>query len=388
MKYLLIISYSLLALLGSVNTSVGQDSMAIKRAAIWKKISPYFSPPEKYKGKYGHYRSSLKFYNGDTVKTVQDWKKRRKEIRTRWMHMMGKWPPLLKNQKLEIAGSIHRDGFTQYVVRFNWLPHQQTEGYLLIPDGRGKKPAVITVFYAPQAAVGWENGWLMKFKNLDYAYQLAKRGFVTLSLGIPNSLYYPSIENSGIEPLSAMAYASANAWYAFSKVPQVDSTRIGIIGHSYGGKWAMFASCLFNKFAAAVWSDPGIVFDETKGNYVNYWEPWYLGYYPPPWSTDRKKGMIPGAKGLYPKLVKEGYDLQELHALMAPRPFLVSGGYSDPPKRWIPLNQTIAVNHLLGYNNRVALTNVRTQHNPTPKSNKIVYLFFEYFLKYNGLSVK
>lgn len=51
----------------------------------------------------------------------------------------------------------------------------------------------------------------------------------------------------------------------------------------------MFASCLYDKFACAAWSDPGIVFDETKRGYINYWEPWYLGYYPPP-------GKIPGTK--------------------------------------------------------------------------------------------
>ena len=55
--------------------------------------------------------------------------------------------------------------------------------------------------------------------------------------------------------------------------------RIGVLGHSYGGKWAMFASCLFEKFACGVWSDPGIVFDESRPN-VNYWEPWYLGWEP------------------------------------------------------------------------------------------------------------
>lgn len=92
--------------------------------------------------------------------------------------------------------------------------------------------------------------------------------------------------------------------------------------------------------------------------------------------------MVPGAKGLYPKLIKEGYDLHELHALMAPRPFLVSGGYSDQIERWIPLNWSIAVNRLLGYKNRVAMTN-REKHSPNAESNEKAYLFFEYFLKYN-----
>ena len=38
--------------------------------------------------------------------------------------------------------------------------------------------------------------------------------------------------------------------------------RIGIVGHSFGGKWSLFASCLYEKFACAAWSDAGIVFDE------------------------------------------------------------------------------------------------------------------------------
>ena len=77
---------------------------------------------------------------------------------------------------------------------------------------------------------------------------------------------------------------------------------------------------------------------------------------------------------------KEGYDLHELHALMAPRPFLVSGGSEDPPQRWRALNSTIAVNKLLGYENRVAMTN-RPMHAPDQESNEIIYSFFDFFLK-------
>ena len=296
---------------------------------------------------------------------------------------MGEWPPLLKGQQMKITDSVRRDGFTQYRVRFNWTPNEETQGYLLVPDGKGKKPAVIIVYYEPETAIGLGTP---DHPNRDFAYQLTKRGFVTLSLGTTEataagtfSLYYPDIENATVEPLSMLACAAANAWYVLSKLPEVDSTRIGIMGHSFGGKWAMFASCLFDKFACAVWSDPGIVFDNTRES-VNYWEPWYLGYYPKPW---RKRGMITKenpAKGLYPKLVAEGYDLQELHALMAPRPFLVSGGSETTVERWVALNHTVAVNHLLGYKNRVAMTN-RPAHSPTPDSNEKAYLFLEYFLK-------
>lgn len=353
----------------------------VESGLTWEKIESFFIVPDEFNNKHGEYRSPLKFYNGQVVNSPEDWKIRRVEILNRWNEMMGYWPPLISNQDLQILETIHKENYTQHHIRFYWTPDEQTDGYLLIPDGNGVKPAVVTVYYEPETAVG------MGKPNRDFAYQLTKRGFVTLSIGTTKAtqaktyaLYYPGLSNAKVEPLSMLAYAAANAWHLLAHRPEVDSTRIGIVGHSFGGKWAMFASCLFDKYACAAWSDPGIVFDETRPN-VNYWEPWYLGYHKPPW---RKRGIITKqnpAGGLYPELVAEGFNLHELHALMAPRPFLVSGGSEDPPLRWLALNHTIAVNHLLGYDNRVAMTN-RREHSPNPESNEQIYLFFEYFLKH------
>jgi hypothetical protein len=84
--------------------------------------------------------------------------------------------------------------------------------------------------------------------------------------------------------------------------------------------------------------------------------------------------------GAYNRLVESGHDLHELHAMMAPRPFLVSGGSEDPPGRWKALNHAIAVNRLLGKEHRVAMTN-RPGHAPTAESNEKLYLFLEHVLK-------
>ena len=141
----------------------------------------------------------------------------------------------------------------------------------------------------------------------------------------------------------------------------------------------MFASCFYDKFAAAAWSDPGIVFDEPRSN-VNYWEPWYLGRDP---QVTRKPGLITKDNprtGAYQTMMETGRDLHEVHALMAPRPFLVSGGSEDAPSRWVPLNHSIAVNTLLGVKDRVAMTN-RKDHSPNPESNAQLVAFFEHFLK-------
>jgi hypothetical protein len=378
-------SLAFLLLLMNLTCALNGQSIISKESSnnsSWSKISSFFSPPDEYKDKYGNYRSPLKFYDGNEVKNPADWKKRRGEILSKWHKMMGEWPPLIEHQKMEVTEKVMVDNYIRYKIKYNWLPGQLTEGYLLVPEGKGKRPAVITVYYEPETSAG-----IGDKEYRDFAHQLARRGFVTLSIGTSEttkaktySLYYPDIQNSAIQPLSVLACAAANSWILLSELPEVDPERIGIMGHSYGGKWAMFASSLFDKFACAVWSDPGIVFDDTRPN-VNYWEPWYLGYYPPPWdNTWRKIGNIEGAKGLYPKLIAEGYDLHELHALMAPRPFLVSGGSEDGHSRWIPLNHAISVNKLLGYENRVGMTN-RPEHSPNAESNEQIYSYFEYFLK-------
>ena len=355
----------------------------VRKQVDWHEITPYFTPPDRYQNEFGAYRSPLVFYNGEPVKTAADWSERRKEIHDTWMQLMGEWPLMIEDNSLEYLDSVSKDGYVEYKVSFEWIPSGKTVGYLLKPDRAGKKPAVITVFYEPETAAGM--GTIPRRSPCDFARQLVRRGFVALSIGTSEIIadtdfmqFYPDYERHRIEPLSLLAYAAANAWHALSKEAGVDATRIGIVGHSYGGKWAMLASCLFDRFACAAWSDPGIVFDESRPN-VNYWEPYYLGYHKPPW---RKRSVITDenpAKGAYVKMRNEGYDLHELHALMAPRPFLVSGGSEDPEERWIPLNHSIAVNQLLGYTNRVAMSN-RKDHSPDEASNEIIGAFFSYYL--------
>jgi dienelactone hydrolase len=348
--------------------------------AIAKRLAPFFHPPPELAGELGNYRSPLKFADGSAVRSAADWSKRRQEILNTWHDLMGPWPARIEKPKIEYLEKERREDFTQHHIRLEVAPGKTTDdAYLLIPDGAGPFPAVLVVYYDAKTGIG-QGG---KAELCDFAYQLAKRGFVALSLGSPPASYYPSKEKVQLQPLSYHAYVAVNCYHALASLPTVDAKRVGVVGHSYGGKWAMFASCLFDKFACGVWSDGGIVFDEKRGN-VNYWEPWYLGFEP---GKNRKPG-IPNEKnprtGAYKKMIEAGLDLHELHALMAPRPFLVSGGSEDPPERWKALNHAIAVNKLLGVENRVAMTN-RKGHTPTAESNEQMYLFFEYCLKYGGV---
>jgi dienelactone hydrolase len=348
-----------------------QDADARDQEA-WETIAPFFRPPAELADDLGDYRSPLVFDDGRPVETPDQWPERREEILRFWHKALGPWPPLIENPGIEVLKTEAREGFTQKKVRLQAAPQLEIEGYLLLPPGDGRRPAVLVVYYDPETGAGLNP----ESKLRDFGYQLTRRGFVTLSIGWPRD--YTTRQSPSLQPLSCLAYVAANCYRVLAALPEVDPERVGIVGHSFGGKWAMFASCLYDKFACAVYSDPGIVFDEKRPN-VNYWEPWYLGYEA---GRTRKPG-VPSEDnprtGPYKMLVETGHDLHELHALMAPRPLLVSGGSEDRAERWTALNHAVAVNKLLGYENRVAMTN-RQGHSPTEESNEQLYRFFEHFL--------
>lgn len=339
-------------------------------------LARYFSPPKDLTIAPDAYRSPLLRKNGDLVKAAAEWPARRAEILSDWHAIMGAWPKVIEKPKIEVLEVKSRESFTQKKIRLE-IGHGQTgDGYLLMPEGKGPFPAVFVPYYDPETSVGLTDKPLR-----DFAYQLTKRGFVTMAIGSPGGDARKPVlaADAQCQPLSYLGYVSANAWQALASLPEVDSKRIGIVGHSYGGKWAMFGACLWEKYACAVWSDPGIVFDESRGS-INYQEPWYLGLDA---NTTRMPGLVRPESprtGAYKTLIEHGHDLIEFQALMAPRPFLVSGGAEDPPKRWAALKPIMDVNNLLGAKNRVAMTN-REKHDPNPESNEVIYRFFEWWLK-------
>ena len=387
---------------------IAQDA---ERRAAWiqkdqappRELANLFKPPREYEGKLGEFRSPLVFADGAKVKSAEDWQRRRKEILDRWQEIMGPWPDLIERPVVESVKITRRDNITQRQIRIGiGIRGEMVDAFMLIPDGDGPFPAVVVPYYDAQSGVG------LGLEFRDFGWQLAQRGFVALAIGKPNSIVnfedYRDAGHQGqyfgsdnqpvnVQPLSALAYAAAGAHTFLTQRPEVYPDRIGIVGHSFGGKWSLFASCLHDKFACAAWSDPGIVFDErdrrkqNPGGSVNYWDEWYLGFElgtvnnpDRPQRFRRLPSEGEPRTGSYHALIENGHDLVELHALMAPRPFLVSGGTADLPERWPALNHSIAVNRLLGYRNRVAMSN-RPTHAPNAESNEQIYAFFQWWLQ-------
>jgi dienelactone hydrolase len=373
---------ALIAIAAAQFVASAEDAMQ-KRDEIWQKIKPLFQVPDEFKDKLAPHRPLLKLDDGSPVANSADWKRRRDELLKYWHKVMGAWPAAIDKPRIEFLEKQEEKEFTRHKIKLEIAPDRSVVAYLLMPPGKGPFPAVLDVFYGPQDGAGLTT---TKVYYHDFGATMARRGFVALCVGLEprktqNDIYYPNVEAAALQPLSYNAYVSGNCSRVLAAMPEVDPKRIGVVGHSYGGKWSMFSGALNEEFAAVAVSDPGIVFDEPRGN-VNYWEPWYLGY--EAGKPFRKHGLLTDQDprmGAYKQIVADGRDLHEIHALISPRPFFVSGGAEDQPTRWMSLNHTIAVNKLLGQENRIGMSN-RPAHPMTAETREEVALFFEYFLKY------
>ena len=114
---------------------------------------------------------------------------------------MGPWPPLVEKPTIEYLKKEKQADYTQSQIRVQVAPDRTSDdAYLLVPEGpRGPFPAVIVVFYDGLSGLGGGRG---AGKHYDFARQLVKRGFVTLSFGSDPNTYYLNKQHAQLQPIS------------------------------------------------------------------------------------------------------------------------------------------------------------------------------------------
>jgi hypothetical protein len=152
--------------------------------------------------------------------------------------------------------------------------------------------------------------------------------------GYDEAVYHLTRRHPNVTPLGKWVWDLQRIIDYLETRPDVDPARIGIIGHSLGGKMTLFAAAFDKRLKAAVASEPGI-----SRHFSNYQDFWYLG---------RAAERIPNEA-----------DFQDLVARISPRPFLLIAGESaDGDKSW-PF--------LAGFPN-TGMINHRSGHSPTESS--------------------
>lgn len=252
-------------------------------------------------------------------------------------------------------------------------------------NAKGRLPAVVVPFYYPEAMLGFnpKTGGLefqytspktnlTYFTEVAYMSDLAKRGYITVTA----EAYYLTYSQKNAPDGSWGKWGHVGrrlkedhpGWTGIGKLtfdtrllidlvaadPRVDPERIGITGHSLGGKMAFYAGCLDSRIKVIVASDFGIGWDQT-----NWKDIWYWG--------DRLN-----------EVKSRGMDHAGLLSLSGGKPFCLIAGQADNEESGVIMRR------VKGYEKHpesLKLINHATGHRPPRSATEEGYRFLDRYLK-------
>lgn len=236
------------------------------------------------------------------------------------------------------------------------------------------RPAVVIPFYHPDGMVGFDLATgqpLPRYAGISMALDLAGRGFITATADaypFHFSLDDPLLQTtpfrcdfSRYEDFNSWQRAGERlqneypAWTGIGKLtadtrllvdalcadPRVDAGRIGMAGHSLGGKMAFYAGCLDKRVQAILASDFGIGWEQT-----NWKDVWYWG----------QKAEI---------MRQAGRSHAELLTLGGGKPFMLLAGQYDNAESGSIMQQAHGYDNAPG---RRILLNHASGHRPPPEA--------------------
>ena len=284
------------------------------------------------------------------IATVEEWRRRRAEIERAWGDVLGELgirreqPPSVEVVEQESVGEVVRER-----VRYLVEPDVHSEAYVLRPRTPSGPRRGAIVFHTTTPESIRQPAGLADVPEKHFGLALARRGFVAFC---PRNFLWPDTARMAADAetqrfharhpkargMAKMLFDAQVALDILAARPDVDSRRIGCIGHSLGAKQALYLAAFDSRIRATVSSEGGI------GLKMSNWDaPWYLGEI----VND-------------PRFTREHH---ELLALAAPRPFLLVGGDSaDGDASWPWVAAAQSVYRLYETPPRIGLLNHRHGH--------------------------
>lgn len=315
----------------------------------------------------------LKDSNGTckTIKNKNEWYKRRQQILDSIQLVMGplpdfshKIPPDYKAVEDTII-----DGMRRMKIFFAVEKNDRVPAYLFIPPLRsGTVPGILCLHQTINIGKG-EPAGIGGSPDLDYALELAKRGYVTLAPDYPNfgEYNYDPYSNGYVSASMKGIWNHMAAVDLLQSLPGVDPERIGCLGHSLGGHNSLFLAVFDTRIKAVVSSCGFTSFFKYYGGDLTGWS---------------HKGYMPRIATIYDKSPsKMPFDFTEILGAIAPRAIFINAPIHDTNFEisgvYDCVNAAKPVYELLKAGDKIIMTNPVAPHAFPAEARDAAYLFLD-----------
>ena len=309
------------------------------------------------------------------ARTRAQWEKERKQTLAGMQLVMGELPHR-RSQPLRVVVLEEEKflKFTRKKITYVSEADDRVPAYLFLPLGKkGRKAAMLCLHQTTRIGKGEPAGVGGK-TDLQYARELAERGYVTLAPDYPNFGEYHV-------DAYAMGYASTTmkgiwnhmrAVDLLQSLPEVDPKRIGVIGHSLGGHNSLFLAAFDPRIRAIVTSCGFNSFAKYMKGDLTGWS--HQGYMP----------RIASDYGKDP--ARMPFDFPGLLAALAPRPVFINAPLNDSNFEVSGVRDCVAAalpayQLIFHANDRLVTTYPNTGHEMPPAVRIAAYEFLDHCLK-------
>lgn len=279
-------------------------------------------------------RDNLLVYRGAkneqlSVKTTEDWLKRRAEILRGAQAVMGQLPGKEKRCPLDmkVEEEVDCGSYVRRFVTYASEPGSRVPAYLCVPKSvlgsDGKQARAVLCLHGTDNVVG--HGVVVGLggrPNRQYASELAERGYVTLAPNYPLlAKYQPDIKTLGWDSGTLKAvWDNIRGLDLLESLPFVKAGAFGTIGHSLGGHNSVYTAVFDDRIKAVV-SSCGL------DSYLDYYGGNEKNWFPEKgWCQTRYMLKLAEYRG---HLQDIPFDFHELIGALAPRHVLIIAPLKD-----------------------------------------------------------
>jgi dienelactone hydrolase/predicted esterase len=307
------------------------------------------------------------------IRSAADWFERRRQLQASFEQAAGPLPGPEFRVPLDIQVQERKtiEGVTRIKLTYQSDPTDRVPAYLFLPKERpeGKSPALLCLHQTFGGGKD-EPAGVAGDPRLDYAWELAQHGYVTLAPDYPSfgEHAYDFEKSPYLSGTMKAIWDNLRAVDLLESRAEVDPERIGVIGHSLGGHNAIFTA-LFDRRLKAVVSSCGFC-RFHKDDVPSWTGPRYLPRIASEYGSDADR--VP-------------FDFPELMAAIAPRAFFASAAERDADFDVAGVRETIAaaqpIFELLGAADRLQAYYPATEHAFPDDARAKAYDFLDAMLR-------